>query len=425
VTRRPGGYGWVWPGIGGLTGVSCYWLLSDAPFQSAVGLGLLGLLPALFFHLAVSLPTPLPLVVIHPSALWAPYTVGGVLAGIAVRLGHENRDASALLAVLCSGLFALAVGTFVARMVRASLRAPTPVVRRAACLALAATGLTLVAAAAGQRFEAARPGVLALPAALALVAISAARHRGSLPTPAAAVDPTLDAIARGMAHTLRKPLAAVAEELQVVLSETACDEHRARIAEAIGRIMHADRSLRDLLDLSRGQTAVRARLVSLRTLVDQAVMDTRMRFPESVIELECDGGHAFVDEVSMRCTLLNLLENALEAGGPRGWVRISTRHDGETAHIEVEDRSGGLPSEVRERLFQPFVTTKPQGTGLGLAIVREITRAHGGAVFLEETSEGARFVLEVPARPRLNARPGTRPRARDQPRQRLPRMRDR
>ena len=62
----------------------------------------------------------------------------------------------------------------------------------------------------------------------------------------------------------------------------------------------------------------------------------------------------------------------------------------------VTDNGAGVSEEMRERLFEPFVTARSGGTGLGLAIVREIARAHRGEVRLACTGRGARFEIEVP-----------------------------
>jgi two-component system sensor kinase FixL len=86
--------------------------------------------------------------------------------------------------------------------------------------------------------------------------------------------------------------------------------------------------------------------------------------------------------------------------------------DGQQAVIEVADRGPGIPAEVRERLFEPFVTTKRAGTGLGLAIARRVVEAHGGRISAEPRDGGGavfRIVLpveQVPV-PLRRARAGT------------------
>jgi two-component system nitrogen regulation sensor histidine kinase NtrY len=107
--------------------------------------------------------------------------------------------------------------------------------------------------------------------------------------------------------------------------------------------------------------------------------------------------------------LTNLLLNAAEAihgrdgentEDPEGTILVRLRYgNGQTA-IEVEDDGKGLPEEARERLTEPYYTTRIKGTGLGLAIVKKIMEDHGGRLRLEDgPSGGARVILELPGDP--------------------------
>lgn len=96
--------------------------------------------------------------------------------------------------------------------------------------------------------------------------------------------------------------------------------------------------------------------------------------------------------------LLNLLINAAEATNGQGAIEISAmRQDNGGAVMEISDNGPGLPEQVRARLFEPYLTTKPQGTGLGLLSVRAAAEAHGGTVELLETRAGACFRVTLPA----------------------------
>lgn len=97
--------------------------------------------------------------------------------------------------------------------------------------------------------------------------------------------------------------------------------------------------------------------------------------------------------------MLNLLKNATEAlsGRSDGRVHLVTRLAGERVEVRVEDNGPGIPSDVRERLFAPFFTTKKHGTGLGLNISHKIAKSHGGSLTVEETpGGGTTFVLALP-----------------------------
>jgi signal transduction histidine kinase len=103
------------------------------------------------------------------------------------------------------------------------------------------------------------------------------------------------------------------------------------------------------------------------------------------------------DREQMFRVLANLAGNAAEAGAKR--VRISARRERGHWLVEVRDDGPGLPPRARERLFRPFEgSARPGGTGLGLAIARELMRAHGGDIALQETGPGGTsFLLLLPA----------------------------
>jgi signal transduction histidine kinase len=95
---------------------------------------------------------------------------------------------------------------------------------------------------------------------------------------------------------------------------------------------------------------------------------------------------------------MNLLLNALAASPQGGRIRLSARTLGPAQlELRVEDAGEGVRAELREQIFQPFFTTKPQGSGLGLAIVQTVVTQHGGSVRLEVSElGGACFRVQLP-----------------------------
>jgi signal transduction histidine kinase len=98
----------------------------------------------------------------------------------------------------------------------------------------------------------------------------------------------------------------------------------------------------------------------------------------------------------MERVFFNLIANALEAMPTGGKLRIVGRKSRDCVLIELEDTGPGIPSGIRDRLFEPFVTAgKPGGLGLGLALSRQTVLDHGGDIWTEPAT-GARFVVRLP-----------------------------
>lgn len=106
--------------------------------------------------------------------------------------------------------------------------------------------------------------------------------------------------------------------------------------------------------------------------------------------------------------LLNMINNAFyavhkkakeEIEGYQPEVLVSTKKVDEKVEIRVEDNGNGIPTEIKDKIFQPFFTTKPtgQGTGLGLSLSYDIVKAHGGELKFEtEERKGAKFIIHLP-----------------------------
>jgi len=176
----------------------------------------------------------------------------------------------------------------------------------------------------------------------------------------------LGALAATVAHDLRNPLNIVA--MAVAGADPAT---RREVAEQIGRM---DWLVRDLLDYARPWDIAARRL----DLADELAA-AASGLPGLHLEARPPSGltvHA--DPRRLRQVLINLLHNAGDAAVA---VSAETRDDGAVL-VHVCDRGPGIPEDIRDRLFQPFVSRRPGGTGLGLAIVAQVMAAHGGDVSL-------------------------------------------
>jgi signal transduction histidine kinase len=102
----------------------------------------------------------------------------------------------------------------------------------------------------------------------------------------------------------------------------------------------------------------------------------------------------------MEVAVNNIIKNAIEAAG--SMVKVSLKRNNIGINIEIEDDGTGINDDMKDRIFEPFVTTKANGTGLGLAISYRIITSFGGNVFVDKSSlGGAKFTIVFPNAPIL------------------------
>ena len=205
-------------------------------------------------------------------------------------------------------------------------------------------------------------------------------------------------MASALAHELNQPLSAIANYLNGAkrLLERA-PENDARVSEAIGKaadqaVRAGDiiRRLRDFLARGEGERTVE----SLAKLVHEACGLALVGATESGVaahyEIDPRLDHVIVDRVQIQQVIVNLVRNALDAmqGQARRQLLVSTSIQDDLAIVSIADSGPGLDPVAAERLFQPFVTTKPTGMGVGLSISRTIIEAHGGRIWTEPNPGG-------------------------------------
>jgi signal transduction histidine kinase len=205
---------------------------------------------------------------------------------------------------------------------------------------------------------------------------------------------------------LKNPLGSIKTILQVQLENPEMpDSMRAETRMILDEIGRLSAKLNQLLQFSR--PAVRGGSVEMRcdarVVVEEVSAVLRHEADRRGVELKIAAdGKAM--EVATSAEILNdivsnLLVNALEAAPRGGHVSISAAANGAVCLLTVEDDGPGIPATSRERILQPFFTTKPQGTGLGLAIVaRRVAESAGKLQWLSPAGEnrGTRFEITLP-----------------------------
>jgi C4-dicarboxylate-specific signal transduction histidine kinase len=144
--------------------------------------------------------------------------------------------------------------------------------------------------------------------------------------------------------------------------------------------------------------------VTLSDVVDGASLILASRLKEAGVRLELDippGLQAEAEDIRLEQVFVNLIGNALDAlvGAPNPMVRIRAEQRNNLIRIDITDNGPGVPKDVRDTIFDPFVTSKPpgEGVGLGLAISFSIIRDFGGVLRLLASEEGAHFSIELRA----------------------------
>ena len=212
------------------------------------------------------------------------------------------------------------------------------------------------------------------------------------------------ALARGLAHEIKNPLVAIRTFAELLPERASDEEFRDSFAkivlQEIGRIDQLVARLRGLaapptprfspVDVSQ---LLHDTLALLRGEIERARVRVTMTDERSTPAI-------LGDPAQVKQLLLNILINALEAVEHGGRVAIRLTHlaSNHQLRVEIADTGPGVPEELLPKIFEAFVTTKPEGSGLGLAICRAIADAHNAVIRAENnaTGPGMKVILEFP-----------------------------
>jgi two-component system NtrC family sensor kinase len=209
-----------------------------------------------------------------------------------------------------------------------------------------------------------------------------------------------------VAHELNNPLATILSWAER-LAERALDDNSRRGLEVIlAESERAARIVRNLLTFARKRQSTRA-MVEVNNVVRETLAlrayEQRLTNIEVITALAAGLPQVFADGHQIQQVLLNLVINAEQAmvsANGRGSLVIRTWHEAErdAVVLEVTDDGPGISADMRGKIFDPFFTTKEvgKGTGLGLTVAYAIVQEHGGRIRVEERSQGASFLVELP-----------------------------
>lgn len=219
----------------------------------------------------------------------------------------------------------------------------------------------------------------------------------------------LGEMAGGIAHEINTPLTTIQLLASQIANQVSRPEINRELVTGFADKIQAtvDRIAKIVVGLrtfSRDGTHDPFVPVRVGALVEETLSFCRERLKDHGVEVhvyhEQPDATLECRQVQISQVLLNLINNAFEAtrNDPEKWIRIETRPSGDQIELRVTDSGKGIPSEIADRMFAPFFTTKElgQGTGLGLSISSGIVEAHHGQLTLDRDAPNTRFIITLP-----------------------------
>jgi signal transduction histidine kinase len=215
-----------------------------------------------------------------------------------------------------------------------------------------------------------------------------------------------------LSHEIRNPLTSIKLNLQGldrdVRSGSIPKEYERSIGICLREVNRLDRVAAGVLSIARTRSTVHEPC-SVHAAIDESLEALRSQFEQYGIEvlreLKASNDTVRGDAEQLKGVFLNLLLNATEVLADGGSIEVESENNERDSQerpeirIRVADSGPGVPAENREKIFEPFFSTKDEGTGFGLALAQQVVEEHEGTLRLEETETAARgavFAVELP-----------------------------
>ena len=218
---------------------------------------------------------------------------------------------------------------------------------------------------------------------------------------------SLGRVYAGIAHEIRNPLSTINVYLSMLRDLTADVKNNENILEIISQIESASRKIEHIagkvMDFSRPQRPKRT-LTDISGCIRETLSFASLTMKKERIEIETDISdnipECHLEGQSISQVLINLICNAVEAMGNTGklkHLKIKSWFQNNILSISVSDSGPGISASDRDKIFEPFYTTRQNGTGIGLTIAYKIIRDHGGTIKVADSEwGGAEFCIELP-----------------------------
>jgi signal transduction histidine kinase len=208
-------------------------------------------------------------------------------------------------------------------------------------------------------------------------------------------------MANAMIHDFRGPFSTIKLATELIAKRNRTPANQELCAMILRQVDRLGGMVEEVLDFARGEARLKLRGVALRELMLHLQEDNLEACARAGVRLVVKPTRLTLsaDPDRLQRVLQNLVTNAREVLARRKGARIlvTARRDGRQAVIKVADNGPGIPREIRDSVFEPFVSRgKPNGTGLGLAIARSVVLAHRGAIDFTTSRAGTTFTLTLP-----------------------------
>lgn|GEM_PF-1060045 len=220
---------------------------------------------------------------------------------------------------------------------------------------------------------------------------------------------SLGEMAGGMAHEINNPLSIIYGNAEKIISLSIAENIQKDELNFIGKkiVKTVDRivkTIKGLKSFSRqGEGDPFEEILVARLLEDTfSLCDSKLRNHQVDLQLPVLDNNLSIScrPVQISQVILNLVNNSFDAiqDSPSPWVRVEVEDSGDKVLILIIDSGTGISDEIKEKIMQPFFTTKAkgQGTGLGLSIVRKILHAHQGEMYIKSATTNTTFVISLP-----------------------------
>ncbi|MGE4318253.1 MAG: sensor histidine kinase [Deferribacterales bacterium] len=202
-----------------------------------------------------------------------------------------------------------------------------------------------------------------------------------------------------VAHELKNPLVAIGGFAKRMEQTEISPQAKNYLKIIQSEIVRLEKIVKDILSYSR-RMEVDKHKVNLKELLDEVMVILRNCLCFGLINVVVkisDELYVYVDRDKFMQVLMNLITNSVQEMQDGGDVIIDAKVSKKHITLTIKDTGGGIPTDVMEKIFEPFFTKKRNGTGLGLPLCKKIMLAHGGDIFVSDSGKGAVFTLVLPA----------------------------